>query len=303
MFKTFPEFTKLTLDDRQEYESYVKDFPPVSDIAFTSLMFWWKGLGDTAVSILNGNLVISYWIAGDEINSGLSLVGTNKVDESICTIFDYLRDKGEKPRVVNIPEFVVNNMRYPELFQFKTDGGGDEYIVSLEKFAVLDNFPKHMRVGIRKFIREFGQSNLRVGDVDINKMLNRQLLLQTSENWPLRGVNHMTKRGREAFPSTVSEGSPLGVKCVGLFVNDELQAHCLYFKGYDSRYITFAHARVNYDIPHIFSYMVHALSAYFDNHGVKYANIYSDNGSVKMRAIKIALRPDHFFRKYSVEPA
>ena len=66
MFKTFPEFSKLTLNDREEYESYIKDFPPISDILFASIMVWWGALDGLAVSKLNDNLVISYWIPGDE---------------------------------------------------------------------------------------------------------------------------------------------------------------------------------------------------------------------------------------------
>lgn len=76
MFKTFPEFTKLTLSDKEEYERLTRGYPPISDIAFSSLMIWWDSLGGLAVAKLNGNLVISYWLPGDEEYSGLSLIGT-----------------------------------------------------------------------------------------------------------------------------------------------------------------------------------------------------------------------------------
>lgn len=36
--------------------------------------------------------------------------------------------------------------------------------------------------------------------------------------------------------------------------------------------------------------------------GAKYINLDADNGSLKMRALKIALKPDNFFRKYNIEP-
>jgi len=303
MFKTFPEFTKLTSKDREEYEAYVKHFPPVSDIAFPSLMLWWDGVGETAVSVLNDNLVISYWIPGDEAHSGLSLIGSNKVDESICVIFDYLRDRGERPRLVNVPDFVIDNLRYPELFQFKTDGGDDEYIISLQRFARIEQLPQHMRISIRKFVRAFGEDALQVKNLNLRLEHNRQLLQDTSEQWPLKGVNNMTKRGREVFPLSVQKGPHLGMRCAGLFVHGELEAYCLYFHTNDKRYVTLAHARVNYEIPRIFGYMVHALANHLVGSGARFANIYSDNGSLKMRAIKIALRPDHFFRKYSIEPA
>lgn len=73
MFKTFPEFSKLTLNDKDEYEALIKDYPPVYDMMFIGRMTWWDQLDSAAVSMLNGNLVVSYWLPGDEKHSGLSI--------------------------------------------------------------------------------------------------------------------------------------------------------------------------------------------------------------------------------------
>ena len=302
MFKTFPEFSKLTLADREEYEALIKDFPPVSDISFVSQMLWWESIGEPVVSMLNDNLVVSYWIPGDERHSGLALVGTNNVDQSICAIFDYLRERGEEPRVVNVPEFVVNAIRYPELFRFKTDGSDDEYIIASDRFATLERLPVYMRLRIKKFMQEHKDEQIMVRAVRLSSVKNRQLLIDCSEEWPLRGVNNMTKRGREALPASVLSGAPLGVQCMGLFIQEVLQAYCLYFPTNDEQYITLAHARVNYDIPRIFDYMVHAFSSYLVSRNIRFADIYSDNGSQMMRTLKIALKPTGFFRKYMIEP-
>ncbi len=133
-FKTFPEFSKLTLEDREAYEALIKDYPPIYDISSPSLMSWWNTLGGMSVSILNGNLVVPYWMPGDEKRSGLSLIGTNAVDESFCILFDYLRERGEPVRLVNVPEFVITNVRYPSMFNFKEDRARSEYILSVSKF-------------------------------------------------------------------------------------------------------------------------------------------------------------------------
>lgn len=88
VFKTFPEFSKLILADRQKYEKLIADYPSVSDFQFTSLMTWYVGyqLEAPSISTLNGNLILSYWLSGNEAHSGLSVVGTHAVDETICTI-------------------------------------------------------------------------------------------------------------------------------------------------------------------------------------------------------------------------
>ncbi len=303
MFKTFPEFSKLTLNDKDEYDALVKDYPPVGDISFSVLMTWWDVLGKSAVALLNGNLVLSYWLPGDEEQSGLSVIGTKNIDQSVCAIFDYLRERGERPRLVNVPAFVVNSMQYPELFTFKDGSGHDEYIVALSKYAQLENLPLYMRVRIRKFIREHGDNKIQVKNIDLRSFVNRQLLLEASERWPLRGVNNMSKFGRQFLPEAVKQCVALNLECVGMYIENTLQAYCFYSRSKDGQYVTLLCARVNYDIPRIFDYIVHGFGKYWASQGVVYVNLYSDNGSPVMRIIKIGLKPDNFFRKYKIEPA
>jgi hypothetical protein len=56
-------------------------------------------------------------------------------------------------------------------------------------------------------------------------------------------------------------------------------------------------------MPGLFDYMTYAFSKYFTDQGFKYANIHSDLDSVRMRVLKMALKPAKFFRKYTVEPS
>src|ERR1700729_1753334 len=113
-FKTFPEFSKLTIANKKEYEALISDYPPIYDLSFSSLMTWWNPLNSMCVAQLNDNLVMPYWLPGEGVHSGLSFIGTNKVDESLCVIFDYQQSKGEVPRLINVPEFVINSIQYPD---------------------------------------------------------------------------------------------------------------------------------------------------------------------------------------------
>jgi|ADGO01.1.fsa_nt_gi Uncharacterized conserved protein len=303
MFRTFPTFTKLTLADREEYESYIKDFPPISDIAFPSLMIWWNSLGGLKVSRLNGNLVISYWLPGDEELSGLSLVGTRNIDESICTIFDYLSENNELPRLVNIPDFVVQNIRYPELFRFRVAGSADEYLLSLHKFASIDAMPQLMRMRARRFLKDFDGLGVEIKPLNLHSARIRQLLLDSTAAWPLKGINNINKLEREALPGAVAYAPMLGLQGVGLYIAEVLQGFCLYFPTNDKDHAIISHARVNYELPRIFDYVVHTFARHLTSEGFKYLNIHGDNGSQKMRVLKLALKPAGFFRKYTIEPA
>lgn len=302
MFKTFPAFSKLTLADREEYEALIKDYPPVADISFGTLMSWWDNLDGLAISRLNNNLVISYWIPGYEKHSGLALIGTENVDESICMIFDYQQEQGEKSRLVNVPEFVVNNLRFPELFAFKSGRGDDEYLLSPSRFAAVDSMPLYMRTRVRRFIRENGADKIEIKPLDLGDHSSQALLLQAKEDWPLKGLNNINKLERDVLPRNIKNGASLGLKAIGLFVDSELQGYCLYYFSSDNSYVVMAHARVNYDTPRAFEYMAHAFSKYLSDRGVKYINIDADLDSLSARALKIALKPENFFRKYTIEP-
>ena len=303
MFKTFPEFSKLTLSDRAEYEEFVKGCPPIASLSFPGLLEWWGTVGDVAVSRLNGSLVIAYWIPGFEKYSGVSIIGTKDVDESLCTVFDYLRGQGERPRVVSVPEFVVNHLQYPELFSFKTSRGDDEYLIAMERFAVLDNMPRLMRIRARKFERRFAKQAIQVKPIDLSSVENQRLLIDAVADWPRKGLNNINKLEREALPRTLERGAAYGLRNICIFIDGEVQAFCLYHVTQYPDHAIAGHARINYDFAYLFDYSVHAFCKYLADKGVAYVNIHADNDSAKMRTLKMVLRPDNFFRKYSIEPA
>src|SRR5438045_2470988 len=110
MLPTFPEFIALSLDGKEEYDKLISDYPPYSDISFATLHIWWNLDGKLRLSVLNGNLVIDYQLSTDAENSGLSLIGKNKLRESIQTIFDFLKENGQPTKLVHVPEFVIDEV-------------------------------------------------------------------------------------------------------------------------------------------------------------------------------------------------
>jgi hypothetical protein len=300
MFKTFPEFTKLTLADREEYESYIKDFPPISDLAFPSLMTMWSVLDNAQVSVLNGNLIISYWMPGDDRRSGLSLLGANRVDESICAIFDYLRDSGRPARLVNVPQFVIDSIRYPEIFHFDLKYGDEDCIVAFKRFAILSNLPNYKRTRIKKFVKNSG--NLGIKSLDLRSYYNRKLLLDCAEQWPKKNLNNIGQFEEDALRLCVPHATELSIKNVCLFEDGGLIAYNLYYIYPQSKYLLISHSRLDYAIPHIFDYMAYSFSQHFLSEGVEFGNIHSDMGILRLRALKIALKPVDILRKYTIEP-
>jgi len=303
MFKTFPEFSKLTLNDRAEYESYIKDFPPIGDTMFAGLMTWWNPLGHMSVSMLNDNLVVPYWLPGDEKNSGLSLLGTNKIDESFCTIFDYLRDKGEQARLVNVPEFVISSVRYPEMFTFKGERCRDEYVLSATQFYPLKNMGGFRRRKVERVLRAVGEENIIVKSLDLDIAEHRDMLIDAALKWQAKNINNYGKLEEEAMRTAITHASILDTENACLFVDGQLHGFCLYVTPRDKRYILVHCIKATNKDALGFELMAYAFCKWFTDKGVLYANVNSDYGLMRLRMFMLTLGPVNYFRKYIVEPA
>jgi hypothetical protein len=312
VFKTFPEFSKLTLADRTKYEALICDLPPYSlgmrnpnsDYAFPTLMNWWNSLDSCAVSMLNGNLIISYWIPGMDVLTGISLVGTNKVDESICYIFDSLKSKGETPQLVHVPEFVIGYMEHPELFTCISQRNTDEYVIPVDKFYPIKHSVSFRRHRVNKFLRNMQGSKIVVKSIDLSLEDNRFLLTKCANTWPAKGpANTTVSHSDDGMAVSINEADRIGTENLCLFVDDKLQAFILYTQPSDKRYVIFSHYRSNDDLPYVLDYVLYSFAEWFNDQGVRYVNLDGDLGLWSLRMLKLALGPCEFFRKYTIKPA
>lgn len=300
MFKAFPEFSKLK--ERAMYDLIVKAFPPISDITFTSLQLWWNHLDSLVISRLNGNLVISYWLPGDEVNSGLSLIGTNKVDESICIIFDHLRDQGRPTRLVHVPEFVVSHIQYPQLFNIVSERDYDEYIIPVSNLTPLESVMGPRRRRIKRALADIGEDTLEVCGLDLHDERNRQKLLKTVDEWQQAGIIKGTpKLEDETVQDSLTKGAELGVRSICLFIRGELAGFCLYHLPHDKRYAIVVHVKVDHTRSFILDLMAHVCATHLAEQGVSYLNFEMDLGKPGSKNYKLILGPTNFFRKYSIE--
>jgi len=303
MFATFPQFTKLQLSDKDEYEAFIRDYPALSEYSFVTLLTWWSFLEPAAVSRLNDNLVISCWIPGDEENSGLSLVGNKKIDETMCTLFDQQKENGDMPRLVHVPEFVIGHMRFPEIFKFTPEREYDECVVSTEAFYPLTSANSQMRAKIKKFLLRVGEDRIAVRSLDLSLKENQDLLLDRAERWLSRGfINNVTKLEQETTPLKVREAEEFGIENVCLFIDGQLEGFFLYHLPSDKRYVIASYARVNPDITGVLNFLLYSCAKRFAERGISYINLDFDLGLPYLRAYKLALGPVNFFRKYTVEP-
>lgn len=303
MFKTFPEFSKLTLANKDEYEALISKYSPIHDISFAGLLTWWDTYDTMSISQINDNLIVPYWLPGDERHSGLSLIGTNKIDESLCEIFDYLKAKNEPAKLVNVPEFVVSHVRYPEMFTFKSDRFYDEYILPIANFYPLGNMTSHRRRKVERQLTRVGEENIVAKSLALDQLKNKELILDTLNKWQAKGINNYGKLELDAIRACVESIEFLDLQNVCLFVNDELYGFCLYrIPEQDKRYAIVHHIKATHVSTLGLELMAYTFGKWFAEQGVLYVNVNADFGLLRLRMFMLTLGPYNFFRKYTVEP-
>ena len=303
-FKTFPEFSKLTFADREAYQKLIAAYPPVDDISFPSLMTWWNSFNNAAVALLNGNIVLSYWLPGMEQYSGLAIVGNRKVDESICTLFDAMIADKKQPRLVHVPEFTVSSLEHPELFTITPMSEFDEYIVSLANLSDLSRMTSVQLKRIEAFARQTATKRVSVRTLDLANDADLRLLRQGLDSWSrtTKG-NNFSQFSDNNVNEVFERASMLGTKNLCLFVDDELQCFTFYDLTHDNRYANIGNIRVNDRYPYTFDYANHVFAKVMAGQGMQFANISHDLGLQRLRSLKLSLRPVSYFRKYIIEPA
>ncbi len=263
-FNTFPKFSKLTYADREKYEDLIKDFPPLAICSFPVLMTWWNQMDGLRISQLNGNLVYSYWIPGVDSISGLSILGNRHIDDTICTIFDHMVQKGEKPQLVHVPEFVISNMQYPDLFEFEEERAHDECILTLEGLSKLENIPPFQKAKIQRFIINYESKGSFTKELDLGIESNREQILELAEAWRDRGgYNSIYKSEQESFEDAVMHFDELGLECIAVFIDGQIHGFVFYSCPQDEDYVLLNYARFSYDIPFLFEYCAYAFAKYF----------------------------------------
>jgi hypothetical protein len=302
-FKAFPEFSTLTVKDREEYESLIKKYPPIADFSFPFLMGWWGLRAPVAVSILEGNIIVSYCTKENTKIPELSLIGTNKVDECICVVLDYLKEHNKGCRLVHVPEFVIDNMRFPELFNFKSERNYDEYIIALSKFHPLKNASRHHVKRVMNFAQKLPNTRVSVGPMDLGLKENQELLLGTMKKWPKRGINALASSANGAMENAIRHANELGFKNVCLKLDGELHCFMLFYASQNSEYISLEYIQMSYAIPNLLNFSINMFAEWFAEQGVRYVNLGMDFGKPVLRVAKVALQPINFFRKYTIEPA
>jgi len=300
----FPAFAPLALENKDDYEHLIAEYPPFSDIAFATLHIWWNLEGKLELSMLNGNIVINYQLEFDPENSGLCLVGKDHLEDSVRTIFEHLRQNQQPARLVHVPQFVADKLSRQD-FVIEEELDYNEYILDSKALAKLEgSLHGKNRRRVNRFLREVEGRQVEFKQLDLESPEVQKELFEAILAWEntKSSSNDPDKTERDAIQKTLSHARHLGVKHVGLYIDGELHGIVLFHETHDKNHYVLHHIKVNYSTPYIFYYIVHHVANQAAQAGVNYLNMEMDLGIQNLREHKLALRPVDFFRKFTIKP-
>jgi hypothetical protein len=298
-------FAKLSLEDKEDYNKLIRGFPPFSDISFTNLHIWWNLDGRLSASILNQNLVLNYRLPFDKENSGYGLVGNHNIDESIQTIFVYLRQQGKPVKLVHIPEFVVEKITDISKLDIVEELDFHEYIMSSQDLARLEGSGHaYNRKKVKRFIRETQNKKIQIKSLGLSSEENTHLILASFHDWQKKFADKNDPKRTEnlAIERTLTHSQALETKNLCLFIDGKLSGFALYHLTIDKQYYIVNHLKVDYSIPRMYDYLTNQLAIKAADENVPFLNIEMDLGIEGLREHKMGLRPIRFNKKYTVKP-
>jgi hypothetical protein len=293
MFKKYPHFSKLDIQDKNNITSFVNRFEPYSDFNFTSLFCWDDN--STEMSELNGNLVIRM----SDYTSDLtvySILGDSRIDESIEELLKTTKS------ISFVPEVVANSITDKKRFVIVEDRDQFDYIYPITSQAHLAGGDfKIKRNKISNFMRN-NLDNLSVKKINFKNPHTTNQVEEVMTKWATERKRDELefKREKQAIERLFDYGASFNLtgiqiflddKCVAFTINEPVQmnyAICHFQKSI----LTFEHLDV---------FLSNLAAKEMKHFGCRFMNWEQDLGIPGLRKLKESYQPEFYLKKYIIE--
>ncbi|HSX27473.1 MAG TPA: phosphatidylglycerol lysyltransferase domain-containing protein [Patescibacteria group bacterium] len=299
MIPHFPEFKKLTIDDRKSIEEITRGFEPFSDYNFVSL-FCWDTKEEVEISRFYDNLIVLFvdYINGERF---YSFIGLTHVDETIDKLIDQAKKEGMREKLGLIPEPVIENIKESKKYIIEEDRDGFDYILSVSDLVELKGSKYHPKKNFINRYKKAYEDVTHVKELTLSDKETKENVLKLFYEWEKsRGKDRKeTENELNAIKKLLEHSHLLDLKTIGLFINNELKGFAI------NELISDEHGIAHFekvDVSHvgIFQYLKHQTALMFHEQGTKFMNIEQDLGIESLRKAKESLYPVKFLKKYTV---
>ncbi len=301
MIPEFPQFKNLELSDKKEVEKFTCKFPPYSDFNFVS-MWSWDTEGDMRLSILNNNLVVRFadYLTGEPF---YSFIGDNKVNATIETLFQLIRQEGLPCILKLVPEEVITGLDVKK-FNIAEDRGHFDYIVSVDKLMPHRGEIRKLSTR-RKLIQKFKDSRkFEVRQIDIKDPDIQEEIKSVFVEWEMgverdaKAANHLHRALEKFFLID----TPDDILSFGAYVDGKLAGYSISERCADNFAIGHFQQGNLKVFSGIYALLMHETAPFFKEKGCTNINLEQDLSIPGLEKWKSSHHPVGFLKKYKIAP-
>lgn len=302
MISEFPKFQKLKIEDKEEYNKLLNNFPPYSDHHFTGL--WTYNTEEKVeVCIINHNIALKTF---DYVTQApfVTFIGMHKVKETITELLEFCKSMKIAPVLKHIPEISIlpHLEELAKSFSIKEDRDNFDYILSVDSMTTLAS--KELK-NVRKHVRTFAENHPtpQIKKLDISEKQAQEDILEVFAHWQ----KHRNKTDSEVeterialkrafdyakYFNFVTIGIFIGAKMIAYSINEPIENH--FYVGHFGKtlpsYIGLSQV-LEVETAKIMKTM-----------NCEFMNFEQDLGFPGLRTSKMSWHPVAFLKKYIVEP-
>lgn len=290
----FPQFKKVTLEDKRFFDEFNAKFPPYADWAFGTLMTWWDIYDDLEACRLGDNIVIksSYLTMGE--SPRLTLLGDQDIDEAIDAIFAYQKQHNQPQGVYSLPQYTLDALQAPQNYRINDDLDAAEYIV---KSGLIPSIQKE----VHHFERMAADSTIDITQLPLDNLQAKMMLINSLHTWQNIYKNDEERIEGRAIDRALLIAEHVDLESLCVFIDKRLAGFVLY-KSLPQKYANINHIKGSREYPDLFRYLTHVIAQHLERTGYDYLNCEQDIGVEGLRHYKTSLMPVDKFHKYDIYP-
>lgn len=293
----FPTFSPITLDIRDSYEEYVKQYESYSDFNFISL---WTYMGhECQLSNLNENIIFRMIDYGTH-EPFLSLLGENKFIHTLDMLFAFLHSVQLPPEINLIPAPVAHKHILPHTpYSFELDRDNFDYIVEVSSLLELKgNRMKPKRREINRFKAHTPKYEIR--EIDIKSEEDKKHITRLIEHWSSRKGEDDEHDDVDALNKLLTHEHDFHTVDLGLFIDSRLHAFTINEVIHQKTYMGHF-GKADKSVPGIYTFMEHETArTMFETYGCTHINLQQDLGIENLRKAKLSYKPCKYLEKGTV---
>lgn len=307
MMREFPQFSKLTLEDKPFFDEIFQRFPPYCDQTFSNL-WTWDSQNKIQIARLNHNLVVV--LTDYKTNEPfLTFIGDAKVVETIRALFDYLDSPPPLPEPLNllpelhlIPEESLKDVVLPGAFEAHEDRDNFDYIYSL---AELSSLAGNRYRGKRNFVHRFNRLyRWQIEELDLSHDATWSQMQNLYRLWSTRQGQKENDVENEAYALLKLRDAAgiIPLLNLGLSVEGRLVGYSLNEIN-QGDYATNLFEHADTDSVGVFPKLQEQTALKLKAQGYKYLSHQQDLGLAGLRKSKLDYHPVFFLKKYTLQKA